>query len=213
MSENTNQLRKAGRPRDDAKREAILDCAWQLFLREGVEATSLNTIAKRANVTRVTLYSHFADKSALFEATVEREMSRLAATQVLPKSDGNLRDVLITYGTALMSFLTSPGPISYYNVLAGELRRHPDLARRFYDQGPAMSVKNLAAILKNADASESLSIASPETAAEHLIGLWQGVSNYKLALGLDIDEQIDSTPKKVADAVDIFLRAYRANQR
>ena len=212
MPDNSNTPRKAGRPRDDSKREAILDSAWQMFLNEGVEAASLNAIASRANVTRVTLYSHFSDKAALFEATVEREMGRLAATQMNFSSAAGLRDTLINYGIALMTFITSPGPVSYYNVLAGELRRHPDLARRFYEQGPAVSVRNLVLILKNANKTGELLIIEPEIAAEQLIGLWQGVSNYKLALGLDITDQIETIPPKVTNAVDVFLRAYQAKQ-
>ena len=209
MLDNSNTPRKAGRPRDDSKREAILDSAWQMFLNEGVEAASLNAIASRANVTRVTLYSHFSDKAALFEATVEREMGRLAATQMNFSSAAGLRDTLIKYGIALMTFITSPGPVSYYNVLAGELRRHPDLARRFYEQGPAVSVRNLVLILKSANKTGELLIIEPEIAAEQLIGLWQGVSNYKLALGLDIAAQIETIPPKVAGAVDVFLRAFQ----
>jgi TetR/AcrR family transcriptional regulator, mexJK operon transcriptional repressor len=69
-------------------------------------------------------------------------------------------------------------------------------------------VKNLANILTNANAKGELSIGSPAIAAEQLIGLWQGVSNYKLALGLDLDAQIEEIPQKVEGAVDVFLRAY-----
>ncbi|MBY0611297.1 MAG: TetR family transcriptional regulator, partial [Beijerinckiaceae bacterium] len=142
--------RPVGRPRDHLKLDAILDAAWSLFLSKGVEATKLDAIARHAGVSRVTLYSHFADKAALFEATVEREMERLATTQRPLEPEISLREGLVAFGIGLMVFLTSPGPVSYYNALASELRRHPHLARRFYDQGPAVTLRNLASILASA---------------------------------------------------------------
>jgi TetR/AcrR family transcriptional regulator, mexJK operon transcriptional repressor len=208
MSAATPPPRPVGRPRDQEKRAALLDAAWQLFLSEGVQAVPLDRIARQAGVSRVTLYSHFADKAALFEATVEREMTRLATSQMPLLPSQSLRNGLIAFGTGLMTFLTSSGPASYYTVLAGELRRHPDLARRFYDHGPAVTMRNLAAILAKASTTGEISLRSPEQAAEQLIGLWQGVTNYQLALGLDLDRLILGIPERVESAVDVFLRAF-----
>ena len=200
--------RPVGRPRDQLKRDAILDIAWSLFLANGVEATTLGAIAREAGVSRVTLYSHFADKSTLFEATVEREMARLATTQRPLEPDTSLREGLIAFGIGLMMFLTSPGPASYYNVLASELRRHPDLARRFYDQGPAVTLRNLAAILAAAAKRGQILIPYPDRAAEQLFGLWQGASNYRMALGLDLETLARDMETRVSEGIDLFLKAH-----
>jgi TetR/AcrR family transcriptional regulator, mexJK operon transcriptional repressor len=199
--------RSVGRPRDAEKREAILDTAWAMFLERGVQSTALDAVARQAGVSRVTLYSHFADKTALFETAVEREMTRLARTQAGRPPDQSLRVSLIGFGLALMQFLTSPGPASYYSVLAGELRRHPDLARRFYDLGPAVTLRNLAAILRTAVEAGQIRLSDPDRAAEQLFGLWQGVTNYQLALDLDRDALIDGLPARVTTGVDLFLAA------
>jgi TetR/AcrR family transcriptional regulator, mexJK operon transcriptional repressor len=199
--------RSVGRPRDAEKREAILDTAWAMFLERGVQSTALDAVARQAGVSRVTLYSHFADKTALFETAVEREMTRLARTQVAGTPDQSLRDGLIGFGLALMQFLTSSGPASYYSVLAGELRRHPDLARRFYDLGPAVTLRNLAALLRTAVGAGQITLADPNRAAEQLFGLWQGVTNYQLALDLDRDALIEGLPARVTAGVDLFLAA------
>jgi TetR/AcrR family transcriptional repressor of mexJK operon len=155
----------------------------------------------------VTLYSHFSDKTALFETAVEREMIRLARTQVALAPDQSLRDALIGFGLGLMRFLTSHGPANYYSVLAGELRRHPELARRFYDLGPAVTLRNLAAMLRSAVANGRISLADPDRAAEQLFGLWQGVSNYQLALDLDNEALVADIPTRVTSGVDLFLAA------
>lgn len=56
----------------DQTRDKILDAAELEFLEAGFSRTTLNSIAKRAGVTRGAIYWHFNDKVALFEAMLER---------------------------------------------------------------------------------------------------------------------------------------------
>lgn len=53
-------------------RARILDAAETEMLAHGVTQTSLERIARRANVTRGAIYWHFTDKTALLEAMIER---------------------------------------------------------------------------------------------------------------------------------------------
>jgi TetR/AcrR family acrAB operon transcriptional repressor len=55
-----------------ATRNSILDAAERLFERQGVSRTTLNDIAKAAEVTRGAIYWHFKDKADLFTAMMER---------------------------------------------------------------------------------------------------------------------------------------------
>lgn len=55
-----------------ATRASILDAAELLFSRQGVSRTSLQQIADAAKVTRGAIYWHFEDKSAVFNAMLER---------------------------------------------------------------------------------------------------------------------------------------------
>ncbi len=49
-------------------RHRIVDCARQVFSRDGVTNTSLEKVAKEAGVTRGAVYWHFRDKADLFMA-------------------------------------------------------------------------------------------------------------------------------------------------
>ncbi|MES1946709.1 TetR family transcriptional regulator [Salinisphaera sp. C84B14] len=64
----------ARRTKDESAqtRETILDAAEVEMQARGVSQTSLNRIARRAQVTRGAIYWHFADKRALLEAMVAR---------------------------------------------------------------------------------------------------------------------------------------------
>lgn len=64
----------ARRTKEDAMatRDSILDAAALLFERQGVSRTTLQHIASAAGVTRGAIYWHFEDKSAVFNAMLER---------------------------------------------------------------------------------------------------------------------------------------------
>lgn len=57
----------------------ILDSALGLFLEFGLRRTTMEDVAKRANIGRITVYRHFVDKNALFQAVVMREVQRAIA--------------------------------------------------------------------------------------------------------------------------------------
>ena len=54
------------------KRERILAAARELFLRQGLRATSMEAIAKGAGMAKPTLYAEFSDKDAVFLAILEQ---------------------------------------------------------------------------------------------------------------------------------------------
>lgn len=63
--------RNPGRPRSAEADAAILEAALDLLIERGVEATSIEQIAKRAGVTRATVYRRFSDKTQLLIAAIE----------------------------------------------------------------------------------------------------------------------------------------------
>ncbi|MHA6619094.1 TetR/AcrR family transcriptional regulator [Pseudonocardia sp. DLS-67] len=60
-----------GRPRSQEADAAILAAALDLLLERGVGATSIEQVARRAGVTRATVYRRYPDKTRLLIATVE----------------------------------------------------------------------------------------------------------------------------------------------
>jgi AcrR family transcriptional regulator len=57
----------------------ILDAATRLFMQRGYHAVSINDIVHAAEVTKPTLYYHFADKEELFVQMVLRMLAELRA--------------------------------------------------------------------------------------------------------------------------------------
>jgi TetR/AcrR family acrAB operon transcriptional repressor len=71
-----------------ATRDTILDCAENLFIRQGVSHTTLQHIALQAGVTRGAIYWHFPDKAAVFNAMMQRvKMPLESAMQSMRPAD------------------------------------------------------------------------------------------------------------------------------
>ena len=95
MTENHSVSPGPGRPKDPAKREAILAAAQVLFLGNGYEGSSMEAIAAEAGVSKLTLYSHFKDKEALFSAAVKTTCeTRLPRRLFQVESDCDIEKVL-----------------------------------------------------------------------------------------------------------------------
>ncbi|MGA7417830.1 MAG: TetR/AcrR family transcriptional regulator [Acidimicrobiales bacterium] len=67
MQERTNQNVARGA----ATRDHLIEVATKLFAERGYEDTSIETVLEEASVSRGSLYHHFKNKEALFEAVLE----------------------------------------------------------------------------------------------------------------------------------------------
>lgn len=77
----TPARRQAKQDRAQASVDAVLEAAAQVLLRAGYAAATTNRIAEVAGVSIGTLYQYFADKDAVFDALIQRELE--AAGRVL----------------------------------------------------------------------------------------------------------------------------------
>ena len=91
MSNTDSQPLSKRRQASEARRRAILDAAFDIFIAEGFSAARLDDIAKRAGVAKGTLYLFSTDKEDLFEqvaldavAPVLQRLSALAEQPDLP---------------------------------------------------------------------------------------------------------------------------------
>ena len=64
-------------PDREARRQAILQSARQVFARKGYDSATLDAVAREAGLAKGTLYLYFRDKEDLFFHTVLNTMDRL----------------------------------------------------------------------------------------------------------------------------------------
>lgn len=201
--------RQPGRPKDEAKRAAIIDAARRLFFERGVEAVPIETIAAEAGVSKVTIYGHFGDKLGLFEAMVAREMSAMRGALAAPATPGlAVEDRLTAFGVALLSFLTSAEVARFDAMLGQEAERHPDLARRFFDAGPGKCRAMLSDVIAQAAEAGAIDPDDATLAAEDLLSLWQGMLPITRRLRLHDTPAPAAVEARVRRGVALFMRAH-----
>lgn len=102
--------------------DALLDAARTCVLSYGVRRTTLTDIARRAGVSRMTLYRRFADVTSVMAALMTREFTALLRTAARSGADApNAREALVTSAVAGVRALhDNPLMISV-------LERDPDL--------------------------------------------------------------------------------------
>jgi TetR/AcrR family transcriptional regulator, mexJK operon transcriptional repressor len=196
-----------GRVRDPAKDAAIVAAARACFFERGFAGTTMEEIAQRAGVSKVTVYSRFPDKQSLFEAFCTSQMASMAASF----DDDDIRDAplelrLNTFGVALISFLFDPAHVSFKRTMMILLRDMPDFAQRFFDAGPGQCRTLVAAVLDEACRAGTIACDDPVSAAEDLISLWKGFDDVEMEFGL-IDGLDDARVRaKVERGTAHFLR-------
>lgn len=105
----------AGRPQK-LDRTAVIAIAWQLFEKNGYEATTMTAIAEAANLSRRSLFNYFDAKEALLFAGVDEFMDAFAtALETRPKTDRLFLSIQIAMGAALqatpdLDSALNPGP-------------------------------------------------------------------------------------------------------
>ncbi len=202
--------RAAGRTRDPAKDRAIIRAAREVFLDNGLDGMTMEAVAARACVSKVTVYSRFADKQCLFEAVVHTLAEDLES--LLDRDDqcdAPLEARLDGYGFALLSFLFDPAHIRFKQAIMIQLRTMPEFARRFFDAGPGSCRARMGAVLADAAERGEIVICHPEQAAEDLMALWKGFDDVEMEFGL-IERLTEARIReKVTRGTRGFLRMVR----
>jgi AcrR family transcriptional regulator len=120
------------------RRRQLLDIGRELFGQKGYEATSIEEIAARADVSKPVVYEHFGGKEGLYAVVVDREMQRLLDrfTSAL-SAPGHPRELLERAALVLLEYieddtdgfrvLTRDAPVTIgrgtFSSLIGEVAR------------------------------------------------------------------------------------------
>lgn len=191
------------------KRSAILEGAGRVFASHGYEGASMADITRAAGVSKGTIYHHFTGKAELFGAYVAQQCTHnLAPLFDAASTPGDIGALLRETGTRMVNLLLSPAGLVVDRIVVSEASRFPELARAFYEAGPARGIAALSALLAAQVAHGHLAIEDPEFAAEQFFSLCQHPAILRRKLGL-IPPLDEAAIKRVVDeSVAVFLKAY-----
>lgn len=166
-------IRSGGRPTAaDAARLAdrIVAAAAELFLRDGYAATSIESIASLAGVSKRTFYARFNDKPAVFLAVVGGlirdwlqgfdESLELAQT---------VEEALLTVSRKMLDVALTSTALALHALVTAEARRFPELTQALREGGTDAGLTRVVALLRRHD--PTLTPEAATLAAEQFQGL------------------------------------------
>lgn len=209
MSDHAPRTAGRGRPKDPAKRTAILEAAKELFLRDGYVGTSMDAVATEAGVSKLTVYSHFSDKANLFSAAVEAKSEEMMPSFAL--SDGHdIEAVLYQVGCAFVKVINSPEAVGLHRLMAAQAGQDTDMPQLFFEAGPQVMIDRMERLLKRFQKQGVLGPGDPGIAAEHFFGLLQSCHHMKVLIGYTEPFDDGEVEQHVARVVKVFLHGYAA---
>lgn len=135
--------RRAARPaprrprwqrRPDARPEEILEAALAVFGELGFARTRLEEVARRAGVSKGTLYLYFDSKDSLFRAMVQAKIDRtIAAAEELARTwEGSTEELLRHFIQRYWEAMNKTQHCQMARLVTSELNNFPELARFYY---------------------------------------------------------------------------------
>lgn len=133
MNEIARQRGPKFRRRAEARPDEVLDAALELFIENGFAATRVEDIAKRAGLSKGSVYLYFPSKEAVLEGLVRRAILPIAdsALGALRDYEGDPRIVLTMVLTMLAGRIADPKVIAMPKLIFREAMGFPDLARMY----------------------------------------------------------------------------------
>lgn len=210
MSNNLSAPSGPGRPKDLAKRQAILDAAKRLFVSLGYASTSMDAVATEAGVSKLTVYSHFNDKETLFSAAVIAKCEEQVPPLFFEWPDGAaIEQVLLNIARGFHQLINSEESVNLHRVIMALGSQDPKLSAIFYEAGPQRMLSGMERLLNKVNQSGALNIDKPRNAAEHFFCLIKGAANFRLLYGCGAPLGPEAAEAHVQEVVGLFVRAYR----
>lgn len=201
---------RAGRPKSEEKHNAILLAATCLFLRLGLQGTSMDAVAREAGVSKQTVYSHFGSKEELFRSCIKAKVASYGFDEDRLPVGADRREAVFLLAKSFMDLIFDPEVVAMHRVVAGEAPSHPQVASLFFESGPAAVKRAVGQCLERMVDGGELKIPNVEYASWLLPNMALGAFHVRLQFGL-----IDRVPENDLNAhlqqvVDDFLRLYGA---
>jgi AefR-like transcriptional repressor, C-terminal domain len=143
--------------------------------------------------------------------TKVRERCGQAADRILEISvEGEPAETLTRLGEQYLQHLYSEETVQMFRILVAEAQRSPELARVFYEVGPARGQRGLQDYLQAAQARGSLRVADCALAAEQFLSLCKGRTHLQFLLNLIPPLKPEQIRLQIAQAVSAFMTLYGA---
>jgi AcrR family transcriptional regulator len=197
-------------PLADPKNEIILRAAFDIFQEHGLHCATMADVARRARVSKETLYARFDSKEGLFYALIawgtRQSMTNGDAYAVEPIEDPVVE--LRNYARELMAGFMRPESLAVYRMAVSESGRNPEIGRSFDELSCAHSEGVLERVTPLLAARGLIEPGDREEMVHAFLGLLRGNYHHNALTGTMPIPTPDEVIKRADRAVELWLRAY-----
>lgn len=203
-----------GRPRlldVSTRRERLIAAAEHVFVELGYGAASMDGIARRAGMSKKTIYQVFETKQDLFAAVIDSRRAELAAIIDGEGSDASCRpeEVLGRFLRRIARFVLAPRQAALYRLAIAEAQRAPELANAFCREGSTKACSALTQWLASQHERGVLDVPDSESAAKMLFYMAIAELQMQLLIGDCREPDAGAIDERVDRAVRLFLDGTR----
>ena len=138
------------RRRKDARPEEIVAAALDVFVERGFAAAKLEDVARRAGVTKGTIYLYFENKEALFKAVVRETIVPVIAKgeAIAQAFTGSARDLFEKLVREYWRLVGETALAGIPKLMMAEAGNFPQLARFYYEEVVIRGHRLMASVLE-----------------------------------------------------------------
>ncbi|HEX5435711.1 MAG TPA: TetR/AcrR family transcriptional regulator [Gemmatimonadaceae bacterium] len=208
-SDTTSEPRWRRRPEERPRQ--LIEAALEVFGEHGLAGARLEDIAKRAGVSKGTIYLYFPNKEALFREMVRQKVIEEIEAAEQRLATGTPTEQLQRFMHGYWTFLRSPAFGTIYRLVHGELHHFPDLAQFYSREVIQRGIKLVAEIVRRGAATGEFRTVDPTVAARMLGSIMVSHAVW-CSRRTFFTHVADETDEQCIDAIiDFYLHALRAD--
>jgi len=196
------------RSKNESKKEQMLDAATRLFTDHGYAKTSMAQIAKEADVSKQTVYSHFGNKEELFSASIARKCDETILFDHELFDLANPRQTLLNIGQRFFTMITSKEALAVHKICAFEAKTYPQLSELFFQAGPERLTTDIAHLMGHFNDKGLLTIPHPRNAAIQFLHMVKGEAWMRIEFNTQRQFSEHEVKDYITNCVEFFLRGY-----
>lgn len=196
-----HQRRKQARPQE------LLDAAADLFVEKGFAATRIEEVARRAGVSKGTLYLYYSSKEDLLKALIKNTLSATIheGRQELEQYDLSCSELLTM---ALQVWWNKVGETragGICKLIISEARNFPELTQFYMDEVTRPGNKLIKDLIDRGIARQEFRPIDSEYAAKTLISAMQFVMIHNNSVGCCSHNNLTDSDRFLSTLMDVVL--------
>jgi len=197
-------------PVHDARGEAVLLAAFDVFMEHGYEGATMLEIATRAKVSKLTLYALFKDKEGLFEALVAWGAQRyqLDAEALAALAEAKPLEALERYALAFARVMLRWQSIALFRIAVSQAAKRPRVTAVHDELTRTERLSTLAPLVQRLVDAGLVTDAEREDFIRDFQALMRGEIYYEVLVGRAEAPSKEAVERHVKRGLARLLKAY-----